>query len=94
MRKSNNTIGIVIMKNQNYVTKSEIEKIRRAVTAEFPGRRTKVFANDHIDYMLSKVPSSYERIVYRTYDVNYEVWAEVHPYLSELHPDKEIVALN
>ena len=77
-------LAIVIMQNQNEVNIAEIEKIRRAVKAEFPKYRNKIISNEtqEVSDVLSSICD--EVIQFSTSDVNYKVSASYVCHQSSL----------
>jgi len=75
-------IALVIFPNQNEVSKSEIEKIRRTVKKDFPDASLKVYANEAAENSIDSetgFPDVNEDqfMVFETSDVNYSISASL-----------------
>ena len=70
-------IALVICPNQNDVSKSGIDKIRRTVKKDFPKSSLKIYANEKAVFDENGFPDVKEDefIVFETRDVNYIISA-------------------
>lgn len=85
-------IALVIFPNQNEVSKSEIEKIRRTVKKDFPAASLKVYANETAKSLIDRetgFPDVNEDqfMVFETFDVNYSISARLDQGRSTLSGD-------
>jgi len=85
-------IALVIFPNQNEVSKSEIEKIRRAAKKDFPAASLKVYANEAAENLIDRktgLPDVNEDqfMVFETSDVNYSVSARLDQSRSTVSGD-------
>lgn len=85
-------IALVIFPNQNDVSKSSIEKIRRMVKKDFPTASLKIYANDTAEDLIDRqtgIPdvNEDEIMVFETSDVNYVISARLDPNRSTVSGD-------
>jgi hypothetical protein len=85
-------IALVIFPNQNEVSKSEIEKIRRTVKKDFPAASLNVYANEKAESLIDRetgFPDVKEDqfMVFETTDVNNSIVARIDQNRSTLSGD-------
>jgi hypothetical protein len=84
------SIALVILPNQNEVSKSEIERIRRAVKRDFPESRLKIYANDDAEnldrtkYQGFPDVNEDDVMVFETSDSNYSISASLQQNYSTI----------
>jgi len=77
-------IAVVIIANQNEVSKSEIAKISTAIKKENKDSRLRIIANEDIETAEAKASKYSDVMYFQTKDVNYDVWAEFDIYRSNI----------
>jgi hypothetical protein len=83
------SIAIIVKDNQNPVSKTQMEKIRRTVKKEFPDRRLKMYDADNVerdDENGWPIVTEDDTMIFDTYDVNYHVCATFENFGSSIEP--------
>ncbi len=92
-------ITAIVLPNQNQISKSESEKIRRAIKKDFPEAQVKIRTNERAEKILERGVPEGHYMVFEThdvnYDVNYDVWASLDCHRSSIEGrNTHVVALN